>query len=62
MDMNPKIIAALTLLAIASGTSATTHYVDQNSTNPTSPYTNWATAANVIQDAVDAAAGVTRWS
>ncbi len=35
---------------------AATLYVALNSPNPTPPYTNWATAATNIQDAVDAAA------
>jgi len=45
------------LLALASATStlAAVLYVDVNSANPTPPYTNWATAAATIQDAVDAA-------
>jgi hypothetical protein len=33
--------------------SATTYYVDINSTNATPPYTNWSTAANDIQSAVN---------
>src|SRR5512136_1775593 len=41
-------------LAIFNVSAATLH-VSLESTNPTPPYTNWATAARVIQNAVDAA-------
>ena len=53
----PPSILALLLLLLASASSAlaTVRYVDGNSANPAPPYTNWTTAAHVIQDAVDAA-------
>jgi hypothetical protein len=53
---NPIRLTGITLLLAVSSLSAATHYVSLESTNPTPPYTNWATAATNIQDAVDAAA------
>jgi len=38
--------------------TATVHYVDVNSANPTPPYTNRAAAAATIQEAIDATAGI----
>jgi len=43
------------LLAQAWSSLAAQRYVDVNSANPTAPYANWASAARVIQDAVDVA-------
>ncbi len=49
-----SLFAALVLL-ICFRVSAAVLYVDVNSANPMPPYTNWATAAAVIQDAADLA-------
>jgi hypothetical protein len=44
-------------LLLGPASRASTLYVDANSANPTPPYATWATAARVIQDAVDASVG-----
>src|SRR5262249_36718700 len=46
---------AATLFSSLLAASAASIYVDVNSTNALPPYTNWATAATTIQDAIDAA-------
>ena len=47
------LFAALFLGFLAIRTSATTYYVDVNSTNSTRPYLSWSTASTDIQSAVN---------
>jgi len=51
-----RITRAILLLLALHSTSAATRYVDVNCTHPVPPFTNWATAATMIQHAVDASA------
>ena len=48
-------ITALLLISAQFPVGAATRYVWQDSPSPGPPYTDWTTAAHVIQDAVDAA-------
>ena len=48
------LLVSFCLIAAATAPAAV-RYVDVNSPNPTPPYTDWATAATTVQNAIDAA-------
>src|SRR5262245_1676758 len=54
MKAKPNLLAIL-FVVLAMSASAAVRYVDVNNSNPTPPYTTWATASATIQDAIDAA-------
>lgn len=55
MNPNPILPAILLWLLIVDLAPAVTRYVDVHNLNPSPPYTEWATAATNIQDAIDVA-------
>jgi hypothetical protein len=61
LDGNPRVIGGRVDMGayesnfVPSPPIVVTRYVSQNSVNPAPPYTNWDTAAHIIQVAVDAA-------
>src|SRR5262245_4092464 len=53
MKLGTLLMAVSLFFVLPMNGLAVTRYVDVSSSNPTAPYTNWITAANVMQDAVD---------
>ncbi len=54
MKLNPLCLGVVGLVFFILRASSAPLYVDLNSTNPVSPYSDWSSAATNIQDAIDA--------
>jgi Bacterial TSP3 repeat len=54
MNFSPQFFAINCLAFLTLSASSAVFYVNVNNTSPSTPYTNWITAATNIQDAIDA--------
>ena len=53
MKIKSVLFSVVFFVCIINSFGSETHYVNTNSVNPVSPYTNWATASTNIQMAID---------
>lgn len=53
MRLNRERLSILLIVLLVSNALAATRYVDVQNPTPVAPYTNWSTAATVIQDTLD---------